>query len=126
MPRTPIGPTFDTDDVTTQATGTALYGVWVNGYAPLNGGGARDKPLGKYIGRVWQQGRHGWVAAPLPLSGERDSWAAEVERSVRHFRTKREACVFLWGWDLAIRKPATLAAIAAIPHPCSHRGETDR
>jgi len=76
------------------------YSVYANGKAPLNGGGANGVPRGVYLGRVWRSGNDGapWVASPPCPDGERDSWAAEVDRSVRGFSTRYAACVYLWGF----------------------------
>ena len=96
-----IGPQFDCNDVT-RTDSHVIYGVWANGKAPLNGGGAPGTFLGAYIGRVWQQDSYGWVAAPpKSLWGrgtEPDSWSEEVNRSVRHFARRKDACLYLWGF----------------------------
>jgi hypothetical protein len=103
-----IGPRFDCNDVTRLADDTVIHGVWVNGFAPLNGGGAAGKPLGLYIGRVWKTSGYGWVAAPLSLDPASDqSWSAEVQRSVRHFKTRKDACLFLYGYDMGVRRLRT-------------------
>ncbi|MFG1602861.1 hypothetical protein [Actinoplanes sp. NPDC049265] len=98
MTRKHIGPEFHVCIGTRLADGTELHDVYVGGRCPLDGGGARY-PLGRRLGRAWKQEGYGWVAAPLALpdSGP-DSWSAEVSRSVRHFRTRKDACLFLYGW----------------------------
>lgn len=116
--RKKIGPAFDTADVTILPDGTRICGVWVNGKAPLNGGGNGVIPLGRNIGRVWSQGDYGWVAAPLRLNdGLADSWSDEINRSVRHFRTRKDACVFLYGVAHGIGSVKLTATLASLPCP---------
>lgn len=113
---TRIGPSFDMGDVTRLADGTALYSVYVNGKAPLNGGGANGVPAGRYIGRVWSQEPYGWVAAPLAMAGAgADSWQAEVQRSVRHFKTRKDACLFLYGHVMGVGAVKLADTLAAMP-----------
>ncbi len=120
MARNTIGPTFHTGDTTTLADGTRVHSIYANGKAPLNGGGANGVPLGRLIGRVWSTDGYGWVAAPMPvhLPDGRDSWANEVARSIRHFRTKREASMFLYGYANGVG--ATRSRDAIIGTPLDH------
>jgi hypothetical protein len=88
----------------------SLYSVWANGRPPLDGGD------GVYIGRVWKQEGYGWVAAmPAHPDDTPDSWSAEVNRSVRHFATRKDACIFLWGFFLGTRRDAARQALATLP-----------
>ncbi len=110
------GHVFHIGDCTILADGMRVYSVYVNGKAPLNGGGANGVPAGTYVGRVWETKGYGWVAAPLPvhLTGS-DSWAAEVDRSIRYFRTRRDACLFLHGFDAGVRRTKHRDAIVGTP-----------
>lgn len=121
--RTPIGPTFDCNDITRVGT-MVIYGVWANGKAPLNGGGAPGVNLGLYLGRTWQQEGYGWVAAPKRYDSESDSWSDEIDRSVRFFRARREACVFLWGYQQAHGRQAYERAMAEMPW-ARHAGKAE-
>lgn len=112
MART-VGPSFDCNDITRLADGTVIYGVWANGKAPLNGGGGRH-PSGRYVGRVWQTEGYGWVAAAPSMTGG-DSWSEEVGRSVRYFRTRKDACLFLYGHAYALGAIKFAEAMAAMP-----------
>lgn len=75
-------------DVTVTDVEGRIYGAYVDGKAPLSGGG------GRYVGRVWHA-RDGWVAAPPATGGTGDSRAAEVARGVRGFRTRLAAVEYL-------------------------------
>lgn len=88
---------FTVGDVTILTDGTRLYSMYANGYAPLSGGGSA-RPSGAMIGRVWKSGDT-WVASSIRRDGEHDSWSDEVMRSNRGFRTRREAALFLHGWQ---------------------------
>jgi len=113
----PIGPTFTIGDKTILADGTQLLSVYANGKAPLSGGGANGVPLGRYIGRVWRQGDYGWVAAPRQIGSERDSWSAEVERSHRFFRTRRDAAMFLYGYANGVGRVRFEEQMSQMPRP---------
>jgi hypothetical protein len=106
-----IGPKFYFDVTRIGDDGIGdIYGVYVHGRPPLSGGG------GTRIGRVWRQGDYGWVASgeAHPEDG-RDSWHAEVARSVRHFASRKDACVFLFGMFAGTRRDARRAALASLP-----------
>lgn len=111
------GPWFTMGDYTILADETRLYSVYANGYAPLSGGGANGRPAGQYLGRVWQQAPYGWVAAPKTSGGGSDSWSREIDRSHRHFRTRRDACMFLYGYERALGRARYEAAMAEMPAP---------
>jgi len=92
-----IGPTFPIGSGhTVLADGTEIHSVYANGKAPLDR--RADEPAGIYIGRVWKQGGYGWVAAPKRYDDAADSWSDEVTRSTRHFRTRKDACLYLYGY----------------------------
>lgn len=113
---THTGPAFHPTIDTRLADGTQLHSVYVHGYAPLDGGGNGVRPLGRLLGRTWKTDGYGWVAAPLALpdSGP-DSWSAEVQRSTRYFRTRKDACLFLYGWAMGLGALKARDAIAAMP-----------
>lgn len=103
-----IGPTFDTS-VYTLLGDEKIYSIWSNGKAPVNGGG------GVYVGRVWQQAPYGWVAAPLRRDGLADSWSDEVNRSIRSFHTRKDACLFLYGHFLGVGSVKLAQVMASMP-----------
>ena len=109
MTKAHSGPSFDTSVSTLVGADMCVYSVWVNGKAPLNGGG------GRYIGRVWNSGGYGWVAAPPRFDGIEDSWTCEVSRSIRHFRTRKDACLFLYGHIMGIGAVKFAATMATMP-----------
>jgi hypothetical protein len=110
--------TFHMGDYTLIGEYLKAYSVYANGKAPLNGGGANGVPLGVYLGRVWRGSTveaGAWVASPPRTDGERDSWAAEVDRSARGFNTRREACLYLWGFRHGERNAELRARVAKLP-----------
>lgn len=107
------GPTFDTSDPT-RTDHLVIYSVYANGKAPLNR--RNYDPAGLYVGRVWFSGTaYGWTAAPRRTDGGLDSWQAESMRATRYLRSKREACVFLWGVFHGVADRARQESIARIP-----------
>ena len=109
MTKAHIGPTFDTSVYTLIGDHMRIYSVWSNGKAPLNGGG------GRYIGRVWKTEGYGWVAAPPRFDGAADSGSCEVNRSIRLFRTRKDACLFLYGHIMGIGAVKLAATMATMP-----------
>lgn len=92
-----IGPMFPVGTGhTILADGTVLHSVYANGKAPLDC--LANERAGIYIGRVWKTEGYGWVAAPKRFDGEADSWSDEVTRSTRFFRTRKDACLYLYGY----------------------------
>lgn len=92
-----VGPTFPVGTGhTILADGTTIHSVYANGKAPLDR--RADEPAGVYIGRVWKTEGYGWVAAPKRYDGEADSWSDEVQRSTRYFSTRKDACLYLYGY----------------------------
>jgi hypothetical protein len=111
MARKRIGPQFVfADNPEVLADGTVLLTLHQADQAT---GTKAERPLG----RIWEQKPYGWVAAPLPLPGVEgpDSWSQEIDRSVRHFRTGRDACMFLYGVAMGIGAVKAHAAIKALP-----------
>lgn len=84
---------FHVGDRTNTDAGRA-YSIYINGKAPLNGGGANGVPLGTRIGMVGlrHDAVNGWYATPVDWNPLHDA------PGVRHgFKSRKEACTWLLG-----------------------------
>src|SRR6476469_6372635 len=102
-----VGATFDYEG--SELIHLSVLEVWANGYAPIHTEGYPQRHRGVFVGHVWEQQPLGWVACPRRTQADEtdqgaDTWSAMVDRSTRHFRDKREASVFLWGYNQGTRR----------------------
>lgn len=67
------------------------------------------------LGRVWETPGQGWVAAPPRLDEQPDDWHDEIGRSIRHFRTQSDACVFLYGHAYGVGSMRLAEAKGTLP-----------